>query len=70
MYIPTTPIEKQPIDAYRGATFTELRELLDQAVDGMDLGSYDRRILDWLKGFDQPTIVTIASIITRARATK
>lgn len=28
----------------------EVRELLDQAIDGLPMGAYDNRILEWLKG--------------------
>lgn len=68
MNVPDGPIETDPIDVYRGAEFTEVRELLEEAVEGIELGAYDRRIVDWLKDMaDQPTIVVIASLLRRAR---
>lgn len=66
--LPTGPIEADPIDYYRGRELSDLPPLIDEALAGMELGAYDRRIVDWLKGWDQPTIVTIASLIQRARA--
>jgi hypothetical protein len=66
--IPTEPIEKDPIEAYRGREIFEIRQLLDEALEGLPLGAYDARIIEWLKNADQPTIVTLASLFVRARA--
>jgi len=66
--IPDGPIERDPIEAYRGLTFPQVQLLLDEAVDGLPIGAYDTRILEWLKGQDQPTIITVASLLVRARA--
>ena len=65
--LPTGPIEADPIDYNRGRELTELPPLIDEALTGVELGAYDRRILEWLKGWDQPTI---ASLIQRARAVR
>jgi len=65
--IPTSPIHRDPIEVYSRVPLPEVRALLDQALDGIELGAYDVRIVDWLKGQDQPTIVTLASLILRAR---
>ena len=65
--IPTTPIERDPIEVYHGLSLQTVAALIDQAVDGIQLGAYDIRILEWIKGLDQPTIVTIASLIARSR---
>lgn len=35
---------------------------------GIELGTYDRCILDWLAGWDIPTMATVASLLHRARA--
>lgn len=67
MRLPDEPIETEPIEVYRGEPFEDVRALLDEAVAGMELGAYDRRMIEWLKGWDQPTIVTLASVIQRAR---
>lgn len=65
--IPAGPIESDPIGAYTGRDMSEVRELLATAVSGLPVGAYDTRILNWIKQADQPTIVTIASLLTRAR---
>ncbi|KRE61798.1 hypothetical protein ASG92_20685 [Arthrobacter sp. Soil736] len=66
--IPTEPIENDPIEAYRGREFSDVQKLLDEALEGLELGAYDARIIAWLKNWDQPTIVTLASLFVRARA--
>ena len=67
--LPTGPIESDPIDYYHGHDFADLRTQLDEALAGVELGAYDRRIVEWVKQtWDQPTMVTIASLIQRARA--
>lgn len=40
---------------------------LSAPLRGIELGAYDRRILDWLAGYDIPTIGTVASLLHRAR---
>lgn len=65
--VPTGPIESDPIEFYTGRALSEVRELLDAAVSGLPVGAYDTRILHWIKQADQPTIVTVASLLTRAR---
>lgn len=66
--VPTGPLESDPIDYYRGRDVAEVRRLVDEALTGVELGAYDRRIVEWLKGWDSPTIVAMASLIQRARA--
>lgn len=41
---------------------------LAEALDGIELGADDRRILQWLSGWEPSTVATIASLIVRARA--
>jgi hypothetical protein len=43
-----------------------LAALLDP-LDGIELGLYDRRMLEWLAGWDIPTVATIASLLHRTR---
>ena len=69
--VPLGPIESDPIEAYRGwRNLTEAKgELLTAALAGVDLGHYDRRIFAWtIHTLDQPTLVTIVSLIERAHA--
>lgn len=68
--VPLGPIESDPIEAYRGwRNLTEAKgEILTAALLGVDLGHYDRRIFAWMiHALDQPTLVTIVSLIERAR---
>jgi hypothetical protein len=54
----------QPPDRGHADRVTALLEPLD----GIELGAYDFRILEWLADWDTPTIGTIASLLYRARA--
>lgn len=36
--LPTTPIERDPIEAYHGMSLAEVQSMLDQALDGVQLG--------------------------------
>ncbi|GAA2466552.1 hypothetical protein [Streptomyces macrosporus] len=40
--------------------------LAELTAAGVELGEYDRRIVDWLAVWDWPTVATIASLIRRA----
>jgi hypothetical protein len=40
---------------------------IEAALDGVELGAYDRRMIDWLAGLDEPTIGTVVSWLTRVR---
>jgi len=44
------------------------RALLAQALAGVALGAHDRRVLDWLAGWEPTTVRTLASLLGRARA--
>jgi hypothetical protein len=61
------PIEADPIAYYGDREMPEVCALLDDALAGIELGAYDKRIVEWLKGWDKPTIVTVASLVQRAR---
>lgn len=58
-----------------GETNKELRErvhadrvaALLEALDGVELGAYDRRIIEWLARWDTGTVGTVASLFYRAR---
>lgn len=41
---------------------------LTEPFYGIELGTYDRRMIAWLAGWDRPTVATFASLLHRARA--
>ncbi|MEV0639122.1 hypothetical protein AB0I77_30140 [Streptomyces sp. NPDC050619] len=57
------PFGHSPESLQRDALFAEL----DNA--GVELGTYDRLIVDWIARWDYPTVATIASLIRRASRT-
>lgn len=63
------PVPRRPIQAApRGhLPATRHAQILTGALAGLELGAWDRRILRWLAGQDTPTVLTIASWITRTR---
>jgi hypothetical protein len=65
-YAPVAPLETEPIGAY---TDPELRkEALQDALRGIDLGTYDQRMIDWTVGrFDNSSLRVLVSWIERAR---
>ena len=42
--------------------------ILAGVLAGIELGAWDRRIVEWLAGWDTCTALTVASLIARARA--
>jgi hypothetical protein len=42
------------------------RAMLQESLSRVVLGAYDRRIVAWLSGWDQPTIATVASLLRRS----
>ncbi|MYW04572.1 hypothetical protein [Streptomyces sp. SID3343] len=65
--VPREPLHAEPrgIECQTGA---ENRALLHRALADarVQLGSYDRLIIDWLSNWDSPTVLTVASLIARA----
>ena len=67
---------REPDDHRPGETNDEwrVRNRADQvaalleALDGVELGAHDRRIVEWLAGWDTSVIGTVASLFYRARA--
>ncbi len=45
----------------------EQAEILAAALAGIELGAWDRRIAEWLAGWDTATVLTVASWIARSR---
>ncbi|MFJ6656048.1 hypothetical protein ACIQNG_06735 [Streptomyces sp. NPDC091377] len=62
--IPTGPIQSAPWNAL---DIEDFPAALAEAFAGVELGAYDRRIIEWLAGWDGPTVATIASLVMRAR---
>jgi hypothetical protein len=63
--VPAGPLESGPGGFLPGE---ERLAVLAGALDGVELGAWDRRVVRWLAGLDTPTLVTVASWIARARA--
>lgn len=63
--VPHGPINKAPGGC---SPRNVLAAALHEPLAGIELGAYDERILTWLAGWDDPTVVTIASLLHRARA--
>jgi hypothetical protein len=40
---------------------------LAAALSGVDLGAYDRRIVEWLAGYEPSTVAVICGLVSRAR---
>jgi hypothetical protein len=63
--IPAGPFEAPPWSALSGPE--DCRAALAEAFAGVELGAYDRRVIEWLAGWDCPTVATVASLVIRAR---
>lgn len=46
----------------------EQAQILADVLAGIELGTWDRQIVQWLAGLDACTVLTVASLIARARA--
>jgi hypothetical protein len=55
-------------DQWRARRHADRVAALLEALDGVELGTYDRRIIEWLADWDTSTVGTIASLFYRARA--
>lgn len=70
---------RPPLDQYRphihAPNTEEWRELrradsiaaIREPLAGIELGAYDARIIEWLAGYDEPTIGGLVSLLYRAR---
>lgn len=67
----TGPISDQPIEVEPGGFMNapDTRDLIyaELAAAGVELGAYDRRIVDWLAGYEWSTTAVLLSWIKRAR---
>ncbi|MGH3754888.1 MAG: hypothetical protein ACRDRP_19760 [Pseudonocardiaceae bacterium] len=75
---PLTPLEREPVSVhapfvsypggqYRHESPEERRTALLTALDGVELGAYDERILRWLAADEVSTVATVVSLLWRAR---
>lgn len=64
--VPRGPVEAPPRGFMPQA---EQARILAGVLAGIELGAWDRRIVEWLAGLDACTVLTVASLIARARAT-
>jgi hypothetical protein len=65
--VPAGPVETPPRGFVPAA---EQAEILAGVLAGIELGAWDRRILEWMAGWDAPTVLTVASWIARSRAAR
>jgi hypothetical protein len=63
--VPDGPVE---VPSAGFAPRAEQAEMLAGVLAGVELGAWDRRIVDWLAGWDASTVLTVASWIARSRA--
>ena len=63
--VPAGPVEVAPSGFVPEG---ERAEVLGDALAGIELGDWDRRVAGWLAGWDAGTVLTVASWIARARA--
>jgi hypothetical protein len=63
--VPHEPLDAPP----RGfVPHAEQARILAGVLAGIELGTWDRQIVEWLAGWDTCTALTVASLIARARA--
>ena len=75
---PLAPLDREPVSVhapfvslpggrYRHADVEERRAALLAALQGVQLGAYDQRVLDWLAGWDVPVVAAVVSLLHRVR---
>jgi hypothetical protein len=65
--VPAGPVEAPPPGFVPRA---EQAQILAGVLAGIELGAWDRRILEWMAGWDACTVLTVASWIARSRAAR
>ena len=63
--LPGGPVEAPPPGFMPKA---EQAQILADVLAGIELGAWDRQIVQWLAGWDTCTVLTVTSLIARARA--
>jgi hypothetical protein len=77
--IPTGPLDREPYQAITpgpGKSWNDSdvdmadanHHALDLALNGVELGAFDRTVLRWLAHYEPHTVATVCSLILRARA--
>jgi hypothetical protein len=64
--VPAGPVQAAPVSF---VATDEQRRILAGVLEGVELGAWDERMLEWLAGWDAAAVLTVASWIVRARAT-
>lgn len=75
MSVEWVPIETEPHsvmpphDQYRLDSVSRVvfHGQLLEALNGVELGAYDRRVVEWLAGWDVPTVAVVVSLFHRVR---
>ena len=65
-YIPAAPVESQPFEG-GFQPWGVRREAFAAVLEGVPLGAYDRRMIEWLVQLDDTTCRTLASVMWRCR---
>lgn len=60
-------VADETADQWRARRHADRVAALLEALDGVELGDYDRRIVEWLADWDNGTVGTVASLFYRAR---
>ena len=63
--VPGGPVQAPPPGFMPQA---EQAQILAGVLAGIELGTWDQQIVQWLAGLDACTVLTVASLIARARA--
>jgi hypothetical protein len=63
--LPGGPVQAPPRGIIPQA---EQAQILSDVLAGIELGAWDRQIVQWLANWDTCTVLTVASLIARARA--
>lgn len=75
---PLAPLDREPVSVhapfvsfpgghYRRAGVEERRSALMKALQGVQLGAYDQRIVQWLANQDVPLVAAVISLLYRVR---
>ena len=62
--VPAGPVHEMPV-AY--VPPSERERMLAGVLAGVEMGDWDRVVARWMAGWDTPVVVTVASLIARAR---